>query len=114
MDTNYSLLTILIGLAVRLALPIVVTMIAVYFLRKLDAHWQKQAEYELAHPVEETETWDLKNCPIEKRSTQPAATSSVPCWQTHRLPNGYLNDECLSCEVFHDAPARTAHAHLHA
>lgn len=114
METNYSLLAILIGLAVRLALPVTLTLVAVYLLRKLDAYWQKQAEAELAGPAEEPEVWDLKNCPIEKRSTHPAATSSLPCWQTHRLPNGYLNDECLSCEVFHDAPAHVPHAHAHA
>jgi hypothetical protein len=113
MDSNYSLLAILIGLAVRLALPIAITLIAVYLLRKLDAHWQKQAENELAHPLEETETWDLKDCPIEMRSDNPVATSSLPCWQTHRLANGYLNDECLACEVFRDAPARMPHAHAH-
>jgi hypothetical protein len=114
MDANYSLLAILVGLAMRLALPVAITMIAVYLLRKLDEHWQKQAEYELAHPVEEAQTWDLKDCPIEKRSAQPVATSSLPCWQTHRLPNGYLDDECLSCEIFHDAPAPMPHAHVHA
>lgn len=114
MDTNYSLLAILTGLAVRLALPILLTVTAVYFLRKLDAYWQKQAEEELAHPAEVAQTWDLKDCPIEKRSDHPVATSSLPCWQTHRLPNGYLNDDCLSCEVFHDAPVHMPRAHVHA
>ena len=52
MSENYSLLAILIGLAVRLALPIVITVVAVYFLRKLDAHWQKQAEEEEAKAME--------------------------------------------------------------
>ena len=115
MNDSYSLLAILIGLAVRLALPVAITLIAVYLLRKLDAHWQKQAEYELSHAAdEEPESWDLKDCPIEKRSAQPLATSSLPCWQTHRLPNGYLNEECLSCAIFRDAPARMAHTHVHA
>ena len=114
MNENYSLLAILIGLTVRLALPILVTVIAVYLLRKLDAHWQKQAEEEMNRPAEEPKVWDLKNCPIEKRSDHPVATSSLPCWQTHRLPNGYLNDDCLSCEVFHDAPVHMPRAHVHA
>lgn len=113
MDANYSLLAILIGLAVRLVLPILLTVIAVYFLRKLDAYWQKQAEEELARPAEAAQTWDLKNCPIEKRSDHPLVMSSLPCWQTHRLPNGYLNDECFSCEVFRDAPANMPPVHAH-
>jgi hypothetical protein len=114
MNENYSLLAILIGLAARLVLPLAITMIAVYFLRKLDAYWQKQAEEELSRPAEEPQIWDLKDCPIEKRSANPAATSSQPCWQSHRLSNGYLSDDCLSCEIFRDAPVRVTHAHVHA
>jgi hypothetical protein len=114
MNENYSLLAILIGLAVRLALPIIITLVAVYFLRKLDAHWQRQAKAELSRPAEEAQIWDLKDCPIEKRSANPAATSLQPCWQTHRLSNGYLSEDCLSCEIFRDAPARVTHAHAHA
>ena len=114
MEANYPLLVILIGLVLRLALPLTVTLVAVYFLRKLDAYWQQQAELERSQPAKEEEAWDLKDCPIEKRSSQPVLSSILPCWQTHRLPNGYLNDECLSCVTFRDAPARVAHAHVHA
>jgi|SRR6266498_1138216 len=112
MNASYSLLAILIGLFVRLALPIAVTMLAIYLLRKLDSHWQEQAEYELNQPVaEKVQCWDLKNCPIEKRKTCRAPTSAQPCWQVNRLPNGYLREECLICVIFRDSPIPVAHAH---
>jgi hypothetical protein len=34
-----------------------------------------------------------------------AAASGKPCWQIHRLSNGYLREACLDCEVFINAPA---------
>jgi hypothetical protein len=34
-----------------------------------------------------------------------AAESGKPCWQIHRLSNGYLREACLDCEVFINAPA---------
>lgn len=111
MNANYSLIVILLGLALRLALPVAITVIAIYFLRKLDAHWQEEARREMDQPGETGQSWDLKDCPIEKKSANPLLVSTLPCWQTHRLPSGYLNDECLSCAVFRNAPARVAHAH---
>jgi hypothetical protein len=112
MNDSYSLVAILIGLFLRLALPIAVTIVAIYFLRKLDLHWQEEAEHDLNRPaVEKVRCWDLKDCPIEKRKTCPALSSPQPCWQVNRLPNGYLREECLDCAIFRNAPAPVAHAH---
>jgi hypothetical protein len=47
METMTAFLALCFGLLLRLALPIAVTLIAVYLLHKLDAHWQAQAEAEL-------------------------------------------------------------------
>jgi hypothetical protein len=112
MNADYSLLAILIGLAVRLALPIAVTMLAIYFLRKLDLHWQEEAKHELGQPaVEKVECWALKECSVEKQKTCPARPALEPCWQVKRLPNGYLQEDCLDCAVFRNAPVPVAHAH---
>ena len=111
MNAEYSLVAILLGLVLRLALPITFTAIAIYFLRKLDAHWQEEAEKELNQPAEQEQSWNLKDCPIEKKSVNPVLSSHLPCWQFHRLPSGYLNEECLACAVFRNAPPRVAHVH---
>ncbi|HEY6073709.1 MAG TPA: hypothetical protein VIV15_10020 [Anaerolineales bacterium] len=110
MNDSYSLLAILIGLSLRLALPVAVTIVAIYLLRKLDLHWQEQAELERNQPVaEKVQCWDLKDCPIEKQNTCAALTSPQPCWQVKRLPNGYMREECLTCAIFRNAPVPAQH-----
>ena len=103
METLSSLSAILIGLLLRLAIPALGTIILVYLLRKLDAHWQAEAE---RTPVitEKVECWKLKGCSEEQRKDCIGAASPLPCWQAYRQPNGYLQEKCISCEVFINAP----------
>jgi hypothetical protein len=103
METVTSLLAILAGLLLRLALPMLGTIILIYLLRKLDAHWQAQAE-QTPMATEKIECWKIKSCSEEQHKTCIAAESSLPCWQVHRQPNGYLHEKCISCEVFLNAP----------
>jgi len=103
MDTLTSLLAILAGLLVRLAIPIAGTGILIYFLRKLDAHWQAEAKLPLA-PAQKVECWNINGCSPEQRKICAAASSPLPCWQVFRQPNGYLQEKCISCEVFINAP----------
>jgi len=103
MGTLSALLALCTGLLLRLALPIAVTLVAVSFLRKLDARWQAEAELQAAGIVfEKPECWKIKNCLLGPAC--PTFRSPVACWQARRLPNGYLRDECLTCEVFLEAP----------
>lgn len=104
-DIN-SLLAVVIGLALRLAIPVIITALAVAFLRKLDARWQAEGE-NAAPEVTTPKCWEVKNCTPEERAECEAADSNMPCWQVRRRPNGYLRDECLDCEVFYKAPAPT-------
>jgi hypothetical protein len=103
METLTSLLVVITGLLLRLAIPILGTLILVYLLRKLDAHWQAEAEH-TPFPVEKVECWKIKSCSEEQRKHCVAAAASLPCWQVYRLPNGYLQEKCISCEVFRNAP----------
>ena len=103
MELLISILAILIGLLLRLAIPIAGTILLVYLLHKLDAHWQAEAEHTLVS-VEKVECWKIKACSEEQRKTCTAVASSLPCWQAYRQSNGYLQQKCLSCEVFINAP----------
>src|SRR6266487_4914198 len=103
METVTSLLAILAGLFLRLAIPIIGTGMLIYFLRKLDAHWQAEAEVQPL-PAQKVECWKIKGCSPKKQKNCVAASSPWPCWQVFRQPNGYLQEACLSCEVFRDAP----------
>ncbi len=105
-DVN-ALFAFLGGLILRFGIPILITALAVYFLRKLDTRWQKESE---AQPlVEKPECWEINKCPEEAREKCPGFLSPLPCWQARRLSNGYLREECLNCPVFRGAPV-PAHA----
>lgn len=106
MDTLISILYILAGLLLRLAVPIAGTILVIFILRTLDERWQTEAELQ-PNPVDKPQCWKVKGCTPEQVRDCSASTSSLPCWQVYRLPNGYLNEECLSCPVFIEAPAPT-------
>ena len=103
METLTSILVILGGLLLRFAIPVAGTALLIYFLRKLDAHWQAEAVALPVH-VEKAECWQIKGCSEEQRKSCMGAASPLPCWQVYRQPNGYLQEKCISCEVFVNAP----------
>ena len=103
MELITTLFALTVALFVRLALPIVITLVLVFILRKLDARWQEEAQHE-PPMVEKPECWKIKGCSPEQRKNCPAFSSHQPCWQVFRQPNGYLNEKCLICNVFIDAP----------
>ena len=102
MDT---VLTFVVGLLLRIGIPVAVTALIFFLLRRLDERWQKEA---LAIPViasSQRPCWEIKGCKEEKRKNCPAsAQSNIPCWQVFRTKNGLLREECLGCNVFHLAP----------
>lgn len=103
METVTSILAILAGFLLRMAIPIAGTAILIYFLRKLDAHWQAEAQL-LAKPAPKIECWNIKGCSPAQQKNCLAASSPLPCWQAFRQPNGYLQEKCIACEVFIHAP----------
>ena len=105
MDTFIPLLAVITGFALRLAIPIAVTAIAIYLLRRLDIRWQAEAEEQLLLPaVEKIECWKINGCTPEERKTCAGYQSEQPCWQAFRQENGYLQERCLGCDVFQQAP----------
>ncbi len=112
MEILNTLLVILSGLFLRLALPIAVTIGLISVLRKLDARWQLEARQLPVLPLELTRCWEIKNCPPDQRAACAAGQSNNPCWQERRLKNGYLAEECLDCEVFETAPIPPHVAHV--
>jgi hypothetical protein len=100
LTTFFYLLT---GLLLRLAIPIAGTILVIFLLRKLDQRWKAEAELKPAS-VDKQECWKAKGCPPEEVRNCEAAQSPLPCWQVKRMPNGYLNEDCLTCPVFVEAP----------
>jgi hypothetical protein len=106
METMISFLYVAAALLLRLAIPILGTLLLVFFLRKLDKRWQAEAEL---HPqmMDKAECWKIRGCTPQQTENCAVYQSNLPCWQVNRLPNGYLHEECLSCEVFTEAPIPT-------
>ncbi len=100
-----AVLAFVLGLLVRIGIPVAVTALIFFLLRRLDERWQKEA---LAIPVISSQRpcWETKGCSEQKRKDCPAfAQPNIPCWQVFRTKNGLLREECLGCDVFRLAPS---------
>lgn len=98
-----EVLALVAGVVIRLAIPVILTILVVQLLRIWDARWQREAE---SAPllIEKPACWEVKKCAPECRESCPGYTSPLPCWQARRMDNGYLREECLGCKVFLQAP----------
>jgi hypothetical protein len=119
MDALPELIAVLIGFLVRLGIPIGLTALLTWLLRRLDARWQREAQARareaapsrLAGPGGvagldgRRPCWEVRHCPAERRVSCPAYLHpELPCWQIFRTPAGQLQETCLGCPVFRGAP----------
>lgn len=105
METITAVLAVISGFVLRLAIPIAITAVAIYFLKRLDHRWQTDAEKQLLLPVvEKPKCWEINGCSAEMRAACAGYQSEQPCWQALRKENGYLQERCLGCDVFRKAP----------
>ena len=108
METITAILAVISGIVLRLAIPVAITAVVIYFLRRLDTRWKAEAEQQILLPlVEKPKCWEVNGCSPEMRATCKGYQSEQPCWQAFRKENGYLKEICLGCEVFRKAPAPT-------
>jgi hypothetical protein len=100
----------------RLGLPLAITVVVGYALRRLDAKWetealtQQQAE-ELPAAVQKLKPadppcWERKGCSEERRAHCPARELwYIPCWAAQLRVTGQLPAACHDCELFSLSPA---------
>ena len=94
----------LLGMVLRIGIPVALTIAVIALLRRLDRRWQKES---LALPVIRSgkPCWEVKGCSEEKKKNCPAAAQpDIPCWQAFRSSNGILKETCLECDIFRQAP----------
>jgi len=105
MEEINVVLTMVLGLLLRLGIPIGFTIGLVYFLKRLDEHWQREAQMQntkvnASNPA----CWKINGCSEEKKKHCSAyANPTTPCWQVFRR-GGNLQEKCLMCRVFKEAP----------
>jgi len=100
---------VVLAFLLRLGIPLGLTGIVVWWLRRLDVRWQSEAEALHHIQVEQAEPqlpcWQTKGCSPERQATCAAFLhNEKPCWQVMRGQEGRLPDRCLTCAVFQDAP----------
>jgi hypothetical protein len=108
MNSTPAALAMLIGLAARLAVPILITTVVVFALGRLDRHWQAEAK-NVPLQVEKPKCWKIQRCSPALQKACSGFASPLPCWQVFRQPSGYLDEKCLGCPVLLQAPL-PAHA----
>ena len=103
-------LSVGLGFALRFAMPLLITAGVIVWLRWLDSRWQTEADEYITRtglqpvPAASVACWDEKGCSPEKRAACPAyQNNQVPCWQLFRDSDGWLQQDCLGCDVFRQA-----------
>jgi len=109
MDALDTLLVLVAGVVIRFAIPVGITAVMIYFLRKLDARWQAEGQSVDQALVEKPRCWEANNCSPEQMASCPGYLSDQPCWQAFRTEDGHLKEKCLGCSVFHHAPIPAHH-----
>jgi hypothetical protein len=103
MNSSSAALAVLAGLALRLAVPVLLTAVVVLALRKLDGLWQREGRNS-GLKVEKPRCWQSRGCSPTARKACLGYNSPLPCWQAFRMPSGYLDEKCLACPVLLQAP----------
>ena len=99
---------LIVGILLRIAVPIAITFLLGAFLKRLDAKWraeglQTQAQQSAVPAAQATPQfslacWEYNQCTPEKMEKCPAyAQNDKPCWEVYRS-NGNLNKPCQTCE----------------
>ncbi len=102
MNAFPEVLAVVFGFVLRLGIPISLSVLIGWLLRRLDARWQAEAEAQLAQlqaRATATPCWEVNNCSPRMRQRCPAYNRpDIPCWE-HRRANGQLQAACLTCRV---------------
>lgn len=105
--TYDTVTTVLLVMLLRFGLPILMTALIVYGLRRLDKRWQEQARNQT--PVElilatTTPCWEVNNCSADtKYHCSAFLKPEVPCFQQFRAHDGRVKEKCLGCSVYREA-----------
>jgi hypothetical protein len=104
MDEFKMTMFMVLGILLRIGIPLGLTFLLARFLRRLDAKWRAEAselqpgeaimlELWLKNPC-----WDELDCTKEQCENCTAYNQKEkPCWEVFRV-NGRLRSECQECE----------------
>lgn len=122
MNVILETLALTVLFVLRLGIPIAVTVLIAWGLRRLDARWQAEAAAQqssravaagdldaaaITSPLAaEQPCWELNNCAEVQRGNCPAcAALDIPCWMARLRADGKLPARCYGCALFRTRPA---------
>ena len=107
MDELITTVAIIVGVLLRVAIPLAVTFTFIRLLKWLDERWQQEADLKGVTVVQAGNIgcWEVNNCPEEQLAGCRAyANPDKPCWQVFREKDGRLQERCIGCDIFKHAP----------
>ena len=111
MDWLTTVFTMIMGIILRVIIPIAATILVIAILKRFDDRWKKESDLDspVVVKVGNVGCWDINNCSAEKREQCLAfANPDKPCWQVFREEDGRLQEECIGCDIFRHAPVPVA------
>ena len=111
----------LIGLtALRLGVPLGITVLITWGLKSLDARWQAEAEARQASAIVgagqvqgmafkapqavQTPCWVLRSCGDKQQHCAACKEPGLPCWMARLRADGRLPGACYGCALFRLRP----------
>jgi hypothetical protein len=101
---------VFLGFLIRIGIPISLTILLSWLLRKLDAQWRDEAIGYKSEAISKAEQdiyftiwsrnpcWEVKNCSPEDRARCKAyLQAEKPCWEVFRV-NGSYSKSCAQCQ----------------
>lgn len=122
MNVILETLALTVLFVLRLGIPIAVTVLIAWGLRRLDARWQADAAARqtsravaagdldaaaVTSPLAAQQPcWELNNCSDAQRGNCPAcAAFDIPCWMARLRADGKLPARCYGCALFRTRPS---------
>jgi len=106
---------VILGFLIRIGIPLALTILLSWLLRRLDAQWRDEAIGYKAEAISKAEQdiyytiwsrepcWEANNCSPEARARCKAyLQSEKPCWEVYRS-NGSFSKSCASCQYREEA-----------
>src|SRR5512135_3578454 len=101
-----EMLAVLVLFAIRIAIPIAITLAFGHWLeKKLQPHEEKVEKpvievvrRERASKIIQLHCWDLNRCEASKRAQCAACQHpELPCWLALQVEGGKVRQECFTC-----------------
>ena len=111
MESLTTVIAMIMGVLLRVIIPLAATILIITILKWLDDRWKKNADLDETALVKvgNVGCWDIMNCSAENREQCLAYENpGKPCWQVFREKDGRLQERCIGCDVFRHAPVPVA------